>query len=207
MTIGKGTSWGSPRQLPAGSPVLDSDASLFHWLNSGSPVNSTDSTDALSDVGLTGGSLWSMLGGASCVGRITTSESVGYSCDVVDVRTDVGDFRFIASMAAHTLTWSRAVLAMNVQDFGRFRFGHRAHPGDGLVDIYQADLPMQQRFLVAKRARLGAHLPHPFIREQRVAHAELTLRRPMRFWLDGVACGRSASFALRVEPDALTVII
>ena len=144
------------------------------FLNSGSPVNSTDSTDALSDVGLTGGSLWSMLGGASCVGRITTSESVGYPCDVVDVRTDVGDFRFIASMAAHTLTWSRAVLAMNVQDFGRFRFGHRAHPGDGLVDIYQADLPMQQRFLVAKRARLGAHLPHPFIREQRVAHAELT---------------------------------
>lgn len=210
MTIGKGTSWGAAHVLPHGAPILSSDSAIFHWLNAKPAVGEHGPGPIPSAplvIGLSGGSLWAMLGGGSCVGRVTSADAIGFPCDVIDVQTDAGRFRFAASLSAHTRTWSRVVLAMNVQDLGRFRFGHRAHPGDGLVDIYEAELPAQQRFLVAKRARLGAHLPHPGIRERRVEGATLTLARPLRFWLDGVACGRSSSFALKVLPDALTVIL
>ena len=201
MTIGKGTTWGSPHPLPNGAAVLNTDADIFRWLN----AQAADSV--LPAIGLTGGSLWAMLGGASCVGRVTSADAVGYPCDVIEVKTDAGGFRFASTLSAHTLTWSRVLVAMNVQDLGPYRFGHRAHPGDGLVDVYEAQLPLQQRFLVAKRARLGAHLPHPGIRERRVAEATIELGKPLRFRLDGVACGRSASFVISVLADALMVII
>ena len=202
MTIGKGTGWGYPSTLPAGAMVHGSDRSLFEFVNRQRAEGST-----LVLCGLAGGSLWSMLGGPSCIGRVLTSEAMTYPCDLVRVETDSGQWWFAGSLVARTRTWSRALLAMNVQNIGPYRFGHRAHPGDGLVDVYEAALPFQQRVLVAKRARLGAHLPHPGVREQRVREGRFALDRAVGFWLDGQRCGRSRTFSLVVEPDALSVVI
>ena len=211
MTIGKGTTWGAPFRLPDSAPVFDSDATIFHWLNPEvSAVSAIDGLCATLEgpaIGLVGGSLWKMLGGASCVGRVRTAGALGYPCDLIEVSTDRGRFRCLSALSAHTLLWSRVLLAMNVQDLGRFRFGHRAHPGDGLVDVYEAQLPLQQRVLVARRARLGAHLPHPGIHEQRVTEFAVDFVRPLSFRLDGVRCGRSSVFAVKVLPDAITVVI
>ena len=58
---------------------------------------------------------------------------------------------------------------MNAQFLGPWNAGPRAHPGDGLLDTYDVRLKPGQ--LLAVRARLpdGSHLPHPGIRERRVA--------------------------------------
>ena len=202
MTIAKGTDWGYPAELPLESPVHNDDASLFRSIN-----ELRSSQTAIGVVGLTGGTLWEMLGGPTCVGRLLTTDARAYACDLGRVETDEGTFWFGCSLVARTLTWSSVVLAMNAQNIGPYRFGHRAHPNDGLLDVYEADLPLQQRLAVAKRAKLGAHLPHPGIRERRVGSVSISMPHRRKFWLDGVASGRSRNFTLTVEPDALTVVV
>ena len=202
MSIGKGTGWAYPASLAIGAAVFADDHSLFFAFNA-ARRNETP----LDPVGLTGGSLWKMLGGPSCPGRLHTADALAFPCDLVRVETDHDVYWFANALLARTRLWRRALVAMNSQDLGPYRFGHRAHPGDGLVDVYESDLSFQQRILVAKRARLGAHLPHPGISERRVARAEIVLDAPRSFSLDGIACGRSRRFSLEVEPDALTVVV
>ena len=202
MTIGKGTEWGRPGTLPPGSPVFDSDAELFRAVNT---IRSRG--DAVGAVGLTGGTLWEMIGGATVVGRLHTDAAREYPCDLGRVETDAGRYWFSSFMLARTFGWRRVAVAMNAQNIGQFRFGHRAHPNDGLLDVYEADVDLQQRFLIAKRAKLGAHLPHPQVVERRCATAVLQFGRPRRVSLDGVVIGRSSSVTLAVEPDAMTLVI
>jgi diacylglycerol kinase family enzyme len=59
------------------------------------------------------------------------------------------------------------------------------------------------------RARLhhGAHLPHPGIKERRSAAVQVELERPLTVRLDGVATGTAKVISVRVQPDALTVVI
>jgi hypothetical protein len=202
MTIGKGTEWGTPGLLPSGAPVISSDEELFHYVNQ----RRSEGVD-LSAVGLSGGALWSMIGGGSVPGRLFTPESRMYPCDIGRVDTGHESYWFVSSLVARTSTWSRVFLAMNVQDVGPYRFGHRAHPGDGLLDVYEARLALQQRVLVAQRAKLGAHLPHPQIRERRVSSARTAFDRPLPLWLDGVRCAKHANLSITLEVDALTVVV
>jgi diacylglycerol kinase family enzyme len=110
-------------------------------------------------------------------------------------------------MVARTRGWSHVVAAMNAQFVGPWVVGFRAHPNDGLLDVYQADLSLTDRLKVRARIRHGAHMPHPGIKERRTAAMQIELDRPLPVYLDGEQWGDDAAFSLRVEPDALTVVI
>ena len=96
---------------------------------------------------------------------------------------------------------------MNAQFLGPWVLGPRAHPNDGLLDVCQADLSLADRLKVRARVRHGAHLPHPGIKQRRTAAFQVDLGSPRAVYLDGQRCGEARNISLRVEPDALTVVI
>ena len=203
MTVGAGTGWGCPGTLPTDAAIAADDHQLRSIVESarraGAPIPM---------IGLTGGSIWTTIGGPSVVGRLHTNASLRYSVDVVRAHIDDGGTHwFVSALIARNTLWTRTTVAMNGQFWGPYRFGVRAHPGDGLIDVYESRLSLGDVAKVARRAKLGAHLPHPGIRELRTAETRLSFERPRRVWLDGESVGRARRIELTVEADALTVVI
>ncbi|MDQ6946528.1 MAG: hypothetical protein M3256_09705 [Actinomycetota bacterium] len=96
---------------------------------------------------------------------------------------------------------------MNAQWLGDWNLGPRAHPGDGLLDTYDVHLKASQLLPVRSRLHLGAHLPHPGIKEQRTGAIQVDLEGDLAVEADGQSIGRGRRMAVRVEPDALTVVV
>jgi hypothetical protein len=64
-----------------------------------------------------------------------------------------------------------------------------------------------ERLKARRRLPTGTHLPHPAIDATRTAAVQATFLPPLRVWLDGTPVGDVRNLSLRVEPDALTIII
>ena len=96
---------------------------------------------------------------------------------------------------------------MNAQWIGRWDVAPKGHPNDGMVDVLDADLGLDDRLKVRSRLITGTHVPHPGIAQARVAAIQLELDRPTPVWLDGERVGSARSLAIRVEPDALTCVV
>jgi hypothetical protein len=226
MTIGKGTGWGRPGTLSPDSPTFTNDADLAAYVEkalhqnvaqngaeneaengAGSAMGKIIGPLTSSSIALTGGALWRTIGGPGAVGRYATAQAQHYPCDaviaVVDGKTEV----FVASLVARNRWWTQAAVVMNAQDMGAYRFGHRAHPGDALLDTYEAHVAFRDVAKIAKRAKLGSHLPHPGITERRVPTASFTFDRPRQLWLDERRVGNVEQLTVTVVPDAFMVVI
>jgi diacylglycerol kinase family enzyme len=114
---------------------------------------------------------------------------------------------FVAHLVARTRMWNRAVIAMNAQWLGPWNLGPRAHPNDGLLDAFDARLGLADLWKVRRRLPAGAHLPHPRIKESRTAAIQFELDRPTAVRLDGEEVDRGTTLAIRLEPDALRVVV
>jgi len=151
-------------------------------------------------LGLTGGDLCHTLGGEGGL-------DVAFPVDLGEVLVDGRLHLFAAHLVARTRTWSYAFVAMNAQWLGGWNAGPRAHPGDGLLDTYEARLPPAERLKVRARLHHGAHLPHPAIRERRTAAIQVELPRPLPIVVDGESVGQARHLSLRLRPDAVRVIV
>jgi diacylglycerol kinase family enzyme len=105
------------------------------------------------------------------------------------------------------LWFGQQVAVMNAAWLGDLNLGPKAHPNDDLLDVSEGSLPLGQLLLARKRARTGSHLPHPRITMRRVPAVQLHFNRPMPVWLDGQRTGAFRDISVRVEPDALTVVV
>ena len=195
MTIRKGTPYGEPGSLPEGAAVARTDAEARAALEAARREGREPPV-----LGLLGGDLWRTLGG-------TGELSVAFPVDAGEVLVDGRLHLFVAHLVAHTPGWGYAFVAMNAQWRGRWNLGPRAHPGDGLLDTYEARLPPLDRLKVRARLHHGAHLPHPGIKERRTAAVQVTLPRPLPVLLDGKDVGRGRNLSLRVRPDAIRVVV
>ena len=202
MTIRKGSAYGAPGALPDDGVVVRSDAEARAVLEAarreGRPYPA---------LGLLGGDLCRTLGGRGDEARLRSPAAVAFPVDLGVVLVDGRLHLFVAHLVARSRLWGRVVAAMNAQWWGRFNLGPRAHPGDGLLDVYEADLAPAERLKVRARLHHGADRPHPGIAERRTAAAQVPLSRPLPVALDGTAVGTGRNLALRVEPDALTVVV
>ena len=158
-------------------------------------------------LGLLGGDLCRTLGGPGDEGRLRSPDAVRFRVDLGEVLLDGRLHWFVAHLVARTRWWGQAVVAMNAQFLGPWHLGVRAHPGDGVLDVYQGRLSLADRLKVRARVRHAAHLPHPQIKERRTAALQLDLGRPLPVSLDGEAAGKARTLSLRVEPDALLVVV
>jgi diacylglycerol kinase family enzyme len=200
--IAKGEAWGEPGMLPADGVVVGSDAEARRAVETARRAGGP-----LPVLGLVGGDLCRTLGGTGDADRLRTDAAVTFTVDVGAVLVDGRLHWFVAHLVARTPGWGRVFVAMNAQWRGRWNLGPRAHPGDGLLDTYRAELPWADRLKVRSRLPAGAHLPHPGIKERRVAALQVDFPRPLALELDGEPLGRARAMSVRAEPDALTVVV
>jgi hypothetical protein len=202
VTIRKGEAWGRPGALAEDGVVVarDHDAAdvIGRARREGRPFPA---------LGLVGGDLYRTLGGSGGVGRLRTHEAMTFPVDLGEVLVDGRLHFFVAHLVARNRLWTRAFVVMNAQWLGGLNLGPRAHPNDGLLDVYDARLGLADVLKVRARARAGAHLPHPGIKERRVPAAQVGFDRPLTVWLDGMRVGPARGLSVRVDPDALTVVV
>lgn len=204
MTISKGQPWATNGALRAGSPVLGSDAQLRELVEA-ARREGRDPGEA----GLVGGDLCATLGGPGDRARLHSQAATRAPIDVVRVvRDGTHEHWFVAHLVAHRRAWSgRAAVAMNAEAVGPLRFGPRAHPNDGLVDVTVGTLGLRDRLEARRRARHGSHLPHEALEVRRAARVVIEFERPTPVWLDSVPVGAARHLELVVEPDALYVVV
>ncbi len=203
MAVGKGQTWGVPGSLADHGVVVRSDAEARAVVTA-----ARRERRAIPPLGLLGGDLCRTLGGRGDEARLRSAAAITLTCDLGTVLVDGRLHVFVAHLVARRRAWrGRVFAAMNAAWLGPWNLGPRAHPGDGLLDTYDARLRLRQALAVRARLPLGAHLPHPHIVERRTKAAQVDLDPAMVVYLDGEVLGRARSLALRVEPDALTVVV
>ena len=202
MPIAKGAPWGEAGPLPEGGVVVRSDAEartvVEEARSAGQPVP---------PLGLLGGDLCRTLGGIGDEDRLRSPDAMRFPVDLGEVLLDGRLHFFVAHLVARTRGWGQALVAMNAQFLGPWIVGVRAHPNDGLLDVYQARLSLADRLKVRGRLSHGAHLPHPGIEERRTGAMQVELARPLPVRLDGESFGEARNVSLRVVPDAITVVV
>jgi hypothetical protein len=203
VTIEKGSAYGCAGALPRDGVVVATDAEaravVTEARRAGRPVP---------PLGLVGGDLCRTLGGTGDPTRLRSPEATTFPVDVGTVLVDGRLHWFVAHLAAHRRAWRGPfAVAMNAEWLGEWDLGPRAHPGDGLLDVTEGSLPLRDRLTARRRARTGSHLPHPGLRTRRTGAITLELDRPLPVFLDGEAVGAGRRLVLRVEPDALTVVV
>jgi len=193
VTISKRQEWGVSCPLPAGAPVVSSDAEL---------------AAAASPAGLVGGDLCRTLGGRGDRARLSSAEAMTLPVDALSVSLDGGGpIRAVAHVVARTWGWRHLFVAMNAQWLGSWNVAPRGHPNDGRVDTIEWDLTWREARKVLARMPQGAHLPHPRLRVSTVPSVSVSFPRPRPVWVDGVRVGRARALTVVVEPDALRVVV
>lgn len=203
MPIAKGQPYGAPGPFPTEGVVVGSDAEAREAVEAARRERRSMPT-----LGLLGGDLCRTLGGGGGdEDRLRDEGGVCFAVDLGEAMVDGRLHLFVAHLVARSRLWTRAFVAMNAQWRGGWNLGPRAHPGDGLLDTYDAHVRPSQLLAVRARLHHGVHLPHPAIHEQRTAAIQVELERALPVRLDGVVVGRGRTLVVRAEPDALTVVV
>jgi diacylglycerol kinase family enzyme len=203
VTVRKGQAWGSAGGLPDDGIVVGTDAEVRALVEA-----ARRSARELPIVGLLGGDLCASLGGTGDERRMRSPTAPRLPIDVVEVTLDDRRHWFVAHLVARRRLWSgRFVVAANAERLGAWKVAPRAHPGDGLVDVLDGRLGLDDRLKARRRLPAGDHLPHPAISVTRAAALRIELDRPLPVRLDGQPAGPATRIELRVEPDALIVVV
>lgn len=203
MSVRKGTDWGAPGTVPDDAVFVNSDA---------------EANEAVSEAGrarrpvpplcLLGGDLARTLGVAGNEAALRAGEGTRLQIDLGTALVDGRLVWFVSHLVA-TRSWWRGpiVVAANAAFLGDYNVAPRAHPGDGLIDLIEADPSLSERLKARSRLRSGTHVPHPQIKIRRCRAAQLELARPTPVRIDGNRVGEARTLSIRVEPDALEVWI
>ena len=200
--IAKGQPWGEPAPLPADGVVVRSDAEARAVIEEARRANRR-----VPVLGLLGGDLCRTLGGGGDAARLRSSEAMTFPVDLGAALLDGRLHWFASHLVARNRTWTRAFVAMNAQWLGHWNVAPRGHPDDGVLDTFDVRLPLTGLPQVASRLRTGSHLPHPGIKERRAPAVQLGLDRRLPVWLDGTKVGMARDLSVRIEPDALRVVV
>jgi len=151
---------------------------------------------------LLGGDLCRTLGGRG--DARPGSEATVVEVDVAQVLLDGRLLRFVAHLVAGS--WrqpGRWWVAANAAHRGRWNVAPRAHPGDGLLDVVDADLGIGEVPAAWRRLAAGLHVPHPRIAVERSRTATRSFPAAVPVRLDGRSPVRAREVMVRLEPGAV----
>ncbi|MDH4168105.1 MAG: hypothetical protein OEW42_00815 [Acidimicrobiia bacterium] len=203
MTLEKGQPWGEPGRLAPDGFVCDSDAAVSDHVRSARLENRHPAP-----VGLVGGDLCRTLGGRGDRRRLVGDDAVQLTVDIGRARIDDQDHWFAAHCIARRWAWRGTTIGvMNAAFLGSWNVAPRAHPGDGRLDVLEADLGWGDRWKARQRLPGGTHVPHPGIAQRRVTAGEWSFERPIDVYIDGRRHRRVRRLAVEIEPEALGVVV
>ncbi len=203
MTIEKHRPWGAPGPLPADGVEVHSDAEARALVEEARRSGRTPPT-----LGLLGGDLAKTVGGRGDPSRLHSLDAMTLPVDLGSVLLDGTSHWFVAHLVARRRWWrGRSVAVMNAQWIGAWDVAPRSHPGDGLLDVFDGSLSLDDRLKARRRLLTGTHVPHPGISQSRVADLRLTFTTPTPVWLDGELVGRASELVIVLEPDVLTCVV
>ena len=201
-----GVDFGEAGEIPPGALAAGSDAAAGEIVAEARRANR-----AIPPVLLTGGDLARTLGLTpvrAAAPRPVTAAGARFEVDVGAALVD-GRLRwFVAHLVARRSWWrGRLLVAANASFVGRWNAAPRSHPGDGRLDVFDADPSLSVRLAARRRLPAGTHVPHPQITQRRTAAAQYDLDPALDIYLDGVRLERARTLSLRIEPGALEVWI
>ena len=203
MAIEKGRPWGTAGPLAPDGVVATTDAEVRAVVERARRLGLDPP-----EIGLVGGDLCRTVGGRGDRDRLATPEAVRLPIDVASVSIDGERHWFTAHLVARrSWWWGRVVAVMNAQWLGRWDVAPRSHPNDGLLDVFDGDPSLDDRWKARSRLVTGTHVPHPRIHQQREPAVAVELAQPLDVYLDGVRVARGRHLDIEVEPDALTCVV
>jgi hypothetical protein len=201
--IERGSDWGSAGPLPADGVLVRTDAEAREVI-----TEARRSGREVPPLGLLGGDLCRTLGGRGDEERLGSTDASRLEVDLGSVLIDGRLHWFAAHLVARRSWWrGRLFGAFNAQWLGDWDVAPRAHPGDGLLEIVEVTMSVADRVKARRRLSSGTHVPHPGIRIRREHAVQIDLEAGQRVWLDGEPVGDARNLSLRVEPDALRVVV
>lgn len=128
--------------------------------------------------------------------------------DLGSVLIDGCQHWFVAHVVARR-SWlrGRIVAVMNAQWIGRWDVAPKSHPNDGILDVFDADLSLDDRLKARSRLVTGTHVPHPGIIQRRSAAMQFEFDRPTPVFLDGDRIASARTLSVRIEPDAWVAVV
>lgn len=211
MTIRRGVDWGSPGRLSDNAPVFGDDRrasiALTQSLN--------DEGRLPNEIGLVGGDLHRTLGSPGHdVEALRSGGGMRFPVDVAIIRADDGEPTVVLS---HLIALPRpnsrlfgghTLIVMNAAFVGDLNLGPRAHPNDGRLDVTEGTMPRTDRRAARRRARGGAHVPHPALHESRTDRLEVDLgTKGMYLSADGEPVGLARELEVVCLADAIVVVV
>ncbi len=203
MSIERGVDWGEWAEKPTDLVYVNSDRAAADVIAAARRANTT-----VPSIGLIGGDLHRTLGGSAGSGLHDADEATHVTVDLGEALLDGKLHWFVAHLVARR-AWlrGRIVVAANAAFIGSWNIAPRAHPGDGRLDMLDADLSVGDRLKARSRLRSGAHIPHPGITVRRMSAAQFEFAEPIPIHLDGHRQAQATRLSVRLEPDALEIWI
>ncbi len=206
--VGWGVNWEAEGSRPEGLNTVDSDAAAAELL---ADAASRDESLPVA-VALTGGDLARTLGlapGAATAATAGTKQAaVKVTADAARVHIDGRPHWFVAHLVARRRLWrGRVLVVANASFMGAWNVAPRAHPGDGRLDVLDANPSLRVRLAARRRLESGTHLPHPAVSQRRITEAEFDLGRGLDVYLDGHKIARARHLKVQTVSPALEVWI
>jgi YegS C-terminal NAD kinase beta sandwich-like domain len=203
VTIEKGQDWGEAGPLPDDGVLVRSDAEARAVVTTARRAN-----EPIPPLGLLGGDLCRTVGGRGDEGRLLSGEGTRLTVDVGSVLIDGRLHWFVAHLVARR-SWLRGPLlgVFNAEWLGEWDVAPRAHPGDGLLEVVEVTMSAGDRLKARRRLPTGTHLPHPGIEVRRADAVQRDIPKGHSVWLDGERLGPAGAVSIRVEPDALRIVV
>lgn len=203
MTIRKGQPWGHVFEVPLTTRDVDSDWQLARGSKEDIHI-------------LLGGDLYAALGQPSAI-RVGDSRTL-VQIDAMEcmISNDTTTYSLHASATIEIGQWfglgpSRRYLVVTNGGLLEGRnIAPRAHPNDAFVDLMSVDTSMRlrDRIRARKRARTGAHIPHPAISIHRGESFVFTREyKREKLVIDGQSVASWNSIEVHVRPDYWQVIV
>jgi len=202
MNIEKGRSWGSLSPLPPDGVIIKTNKELLEKVN-----NCKRQGIDLPTFGLLGGDLWRTLGGRRAEERLYGGEATTLDVDLGCALLDGKIFWFCAHMFIGSKLKGEKIFISNVAHYGKTNPAPKAHPGDGKFDMLEVKLSPFQTFKAVKRVSAGTHIPHPGIKYKQVSSEQFSFGKKLSIEIDGKNIGKFSTVSIRIENEALRVVI
>jgi hypothetical protein len=202
MNIEKGRSWGSLSPLPPEGVIIKTNKELLEKVN-----DCKRQGIDLPTFGLLGGDLWRTLGGRRAEERLYGGEATTLDIDLGCALLDGKIFWFCAHMFIGSKLKGEKIFISNVAHYGKMNPAPKAHPGDGKFDMLEVELSLFQTFKAVKRVSAGTHIPHPGIKYRQVSSEQFSFGKKLSIEIDGKNIGKYSTVSIRIENEALRVVI